>query len=140
MVEIYLRDIKISLGMDILRCKTPDMVEKELHMHFIAYNLIRGLIMEAAKAHGLSPARLSFKGSVAIARQWAPIMAFARSEEQFQTMNKDLLQTIARDPVPWRPGRTEPRAVKRRPKNYQRLTKPRNQFKECPHRNKYSIA
>ena len=92
-------------------------------MHFIAYNLIRGLIMKAARAHGLSPARLSFKGSIAIARQWAPIVACAAEEEQRQAMNKALMHQIARDPVPCRPGRSEPRAVKRRPKNYQRLTR-----------------
>lgn len=138
MAELYLRDIKITMGMDILRGKTPDMVEKELYMHLIAYNLIRGLILQAAHAHGLSPERLSFKGTTSTVRQWAPLMAAASSEEQRKTMHTALRDAIARDPLPLRPNRTEPRAVKRRPKNYQRLTKPRRQFAECLHRNRHT--
>ncbi len=137
MAEIYLRDIKTSMGMDILRCKTPDMVEKELCMHLIAYNLIRGLILKAAKNHHLAPQRLSFKGTVATARKWAPLLATVIDDAKRHHMTQALLDAIARDPVPHRPNRSEPRAIKRRPKNYQRLTKPRHQFKESPHRNKY---
>jgi hypothetical protein len=139
-VELFLRDIKITMGMDILRCKTPDMVEKELYMHFIAYNLIRRLMCNAAREHHLPPDRLSFKGTVATVRQWAPIMAAVTNHEKQQAMTAALLNAIARDPVPLRPNRTEPRALKRRPKNYQRLTKPRKEFIECQHRNKYKKA
>lgn len=138
MAELYLRDIKISMGMDILRCKTPDMVEKELHMHLIAYNLVRGLIIQAAYAQGLFPERLSFKGAADTVRQGAPLLAATTTVEQRNAMTHALLDAIARDPLPLRPNRTEPRAVKRRPKNYQRLTKPRRLFVECRHRSKYS--
>lgn len=137
-VELYLRDIKTAMGMEILRCKTPDMVEKELYMHFIAYNLIRGLMLKAAQSRGISIERLSFKGTTATLRQWAPLLAIVRIHEQRQAMIKALFDAIARDPVPLRPNRIEPRAVKRRPKNYQRLTKPRHLFMECPHRTKYT--
>ena len=137
-VELYFRDIKTAMGMDILRCKTPDMVEKELYMHFIAYNLIRGLMLNAACSHTVSPDRLSFKGTAATARQWAPLIAMARDKEHHREMIQALLEAIARDPVPLRPNRIEPRAVKRRPKNYQRLTKPRRSFVESPHRNNYT--
>lgn len=136
MAELFLRDIKISLGMDVLRCKTPDMVEKELYMHVIAHNLICILLLQAAQTHALSPLRLSFKGTAATVCQWAPIMAAAPKTVQ-KRMYAALLTAIARDPVPLRPNRTEPRARKRRPKNYQLLNAPRHTFKECPHTNNH---
>ena len=140
-VELYLKDIKASLGMDILRCKTPKMVEKELWMHVIAYNLIRVTIQSAAAVSGVPIERLSFRGTLAALRQWAPVLAGntisnKRRRELFFTM----LDYIARDSVPDRPGRTEPRAKKRRGKNYQLLTRPRNIFREIPHRSKYGRA
>lgn len=141
MAELFLRDIKITLGMDVLRCKSPAMVEKELLMHLIAYNLIRILMQEAARQRGLSPHRLSFKGANATLRQWAPLLAAAAlDDERRATMTAALLDAIARDTVPLRPNRTEPRARKRRPKNYQLLNKPRSQFKEIAHRNRYTKA
>jgi hypothetical protein len=137
MAELWLRDIKIAMGMDILRCLTPDMVEKELWMHLIAYNLIRATMNEAAKTHGVSNERISFKGTVATIRQWAPLLAAPSLSTADRLRNHErMLHYIARDPVPERPGRAEPRALKRRPKNYQRMTKPRRQFKETPHRGK----
>lgn len=139
-VELYLRDIKIALGMDILRCKTPDMVEKELWMHAIAYNLIRTLMNQAAHLHGRPIDRISFKGTVDTVRQWAPIMASATQDGAYERNFSAMLRCIAADLVPHRPDRTEPRAVKRRPKNHQRLTKPRKQFKETPHRGKKRAA
>lgn len=139
--ELFLRDIKISMNMDVLRCKTPDMVDKELYMHLIAYNLVRVLMLQAAATKNISPLRLSFKGTVVTVRQWAPMMAAAaKYGSDCSKMYKALINAIARDPVPERPERTEPRARKRRPKNYQLLTKPRKEFKECPHRSKYAKA
>ena len=139
MAELFLRDIKITLGMDVLRCKSPAMVEKELRMHLIAYNLIRALMHKAARERGLSPHRPSFKGANATVRQWAPLLAAAAlDDERRATMTAALLDAIARDTVPLRPNRSEPRATKRRPKNYQRLTKPRHQFKQCQHRSRYT--
>ena len=138
LAELFLRDIKIALGMDVLRCKTPDMAEKELAMYVIAYNLIRALIAKAAQQHGLHPQRLSFKGTMASIRQWAPLIAAAHlPPAQYQLITKILLHYIARDTLPIRPNRTEPRARKRRPKNYQLLNKPRRNFKEIQHRNRY---
>tara|TARA_R110001592_G_C13097828_1_gene743928 strand:- start:11 stop:1219 length:1209 start_codon:yes stop_codon:yes gene_type:complete len=137
MAELWLRDIKIALGMDILRCLTPDMVEKELWMHLIAYNLIRATMNEAAKTHHVSNERISFKGTIATIRQWAPILAATSLSPSDRIRNhRRMLHCIAHDPVPDRPGRAEPRALKRRPKNYQRITEPRKQFKETPHRGK----
>jgi len=135
-IELFLRDIKISMGMDVLRCKTPDMVEKEMVMHIIAYNLVRALMREAARKHSASLERISFKGTCDAIRNWAPILAMASSRKQ-ASLSKALLRSIARNRVPHRPNRAEPRAKKRRPKNYQLLTQPRHLFKECPHRHKY---
>ena len=129
------------MNMDVLRCKTPDMVDKELYMHLIAYNLVRVLMLQAAATKNISPLRLSCKGTVVTVRQWAPMMAAAaKYGSDCSKMYKALLNAIARDPVPERPERTEPRARKRRPKNYQLLTKPRKEFKECPHRSRYAKA
>ena len=138
MAELFLRDIKTTLGMDILRCKTPEMIHKELTMYCIAYNLIRALMLEAASQHDVPLDRVSFKGTVVTVRQWAPVMAAARlGDNKRRRLLAALLECIARDRLPHRPNRAEPRAVKRRPKNYQRLTQPRHVFKESPHRNHY---
>ena len=124
--------------MDVLRCKTPEMVHKELAIYVIAYNLIRATMLEAATRHAVSICRISFKGTVATLRQWAPVMAAASLDKRRRRrLLNALLECLARDTLPIRPNRVEPRAVKRRPKNYQRLTKPRHIFKECPHRNHY---
>lgn len=138
MAELFLRDIKITMGMDILRCKTPEMIHKEISMYLIAYNLIRALMLEAASRHGVSPSRLSFKGTIATLRQWAPVIAAARLDPRSKEhLIEILLMYLARDLLPYRPNRAEPRAKKRRPKNYQLLNKPRSLFKESQHRNHY---
>jgi hypothetical protein len=136
-VELYFRDIKISLGMDVLRCLSPEMVEKELAMHIIAYNLIRATMLQAAHAANKEIERISFKGTCQALREWMPLLACA-SRRQLRGLHVALLYAIARAPVPNRPNRTEPRARKRRPKNYQLLNKPRHQFKEIHHRNRYT--
>ncbi len=137
-VEVYLRHIKTTMGMDVLRCKSPEMVNKELYMHIIAHNLVRAITLQAATAHAVNIERLSVKGTIATIRQWAPTLAQAKSNpEGYNALYQLMLHYIANDPVPCRPNRTEPRARKRRPKNYPLLTKPRAKFKEIPHRNRY---
>lgn len=134
-VELFFRDIKITMGMDILRCKTPDMVRKEIVMHWIAYNCIRYLMVEAATTTGERVRRISFKGCVQALRQWEPHLNQARiSDQEQRRLIRLLYQSIADYNVPERPGRSEPRAVKRRPKNYQLLTAPRHLMKVTPHR------
>jgi hypothetical protein len=136
--ELFLRDIKSSLDMDVLRCKTPDMIHKELWMHVIAYNLIRSLMWMAAQRHQVCILSMSFKSSLASIRQWAPWMAALDSTSRRLSRTQDLLlEYLARQPVPHRSGRVEPRARKRRPKNYPLLNAPRRVFKEIPHRNRY---
>lgn len=136
-VELWFRDIKASMGMEVLRCKSPQMVHKELEMFFIAYNLIRALMVEAGAMHEVPLERLSFKGTVDSVRQFSVAIGQARSRKKQKQLIVDLLAIIARDQVPDRPGRREPRAVKRRPKPHPLLNRPRHQFKEIPHRNRY---
>jgi hypothetical protein len=138
--ELYLRDIKITLGMDVLRCKTPEMVHKELSMFLIGYNLVRLLMLEAAASEHVPLERLSFKGTVATVRAWAPALAGRSSAGERQRLLSLLLRCLAADPLPLRPNRLEPRAKKRRPKNYQLLNKPRHLFKEIHHRNRYTAT
>jgi hypothetical protein len=136
--ELFLRDIKISLHMDVLRCKTPEMIHKELWMHIIAYNLIRTLMWQAAQRHQVCAMSLNFKGCLAYIRQWAPWMAtLDPSSRRFLTTQGLLLKYLAQQILPHRPNRVEPRARKRRPKNYPLLTQSRKIFKEIPHRNHY---
>jgi len=138
MAELFFKDIKISLGMDILHCKSPQMIEKEIWMFVIAYNLIRALMLEAAKQYEKDPLRLSFKGTLSTLRQWTPLfVTVGLSTIKRRALIHELLNYLARDPVPLRPHRNEPRAIKRRKKNFQLLTQPRQLFKECLHRNKY---
>ncbi len=136
-IELWFRDIKTAMGMEALRCQSPKLVHKELEMFFIAYNLIRALMNEAGTCHDVPVERLSFKGSVAAARQFSVALAQAGSKKKQRRLIARLLEIIARDQVPDRPGRREPRAVKRRPKPHALLTKPRHLYREIPHRSRY---
>jgi hypothetical protein len=135
-IELWFRDLKTTMGMEVLRCKKPALLHKELEMHFIAYNLIRCLQGEASRQHEVPQERLSFKGSVDAVRQFSGALAQAGSKKKRNALRARLLEVIAQDEVPDRPGRREPRAVKRRPKPCAWLTAPRHQFKETLHRSK----
>jgi hypothetical protein len=136
-VELHFRQIKTMLGMDVLRCLTPRMVLKELAMHRIAYNLIRALMQRAALTYDVDLERISFKGSLDSLHHYADAIYAAHRKPRKQAQLFDaLLRTIASDLVPLRPERSEPRARKRRPKNYQLLTKPREEMCTAPHRNR----
>jgi hypothetical protein len=123
-IELWFRDLKTSMGMEVLRCKSPKMIPKELEMFFIAYNLIRCLMLQASRDYQVNLQRLSFKGTVDCARQFAAALAQARSVKKHRQLMMNLVQTIATDFVPDRLGRREPRAVKRRPKPCSYLTSP----------------
>ncbi len=131
-VELCFRDIKTTLGLDVLRCHTPELVEKEVWLQAMAYNLVRALMLEAAWTHGVELERLSFKGTVDTLRQWTPL--FAPTMFAFKHARAELLRVIAADLVPLRPNRSEPRARKRRPKSYQLLTRPRHSMIVSPSR------
>lgn len=139
-IELWFRDIKTSLGMEKLSCHSPKMLHKELEMFFIAYNLIRALAVEASALHDVPVDRISFKGTIDASRQFSLAIAQARSQKKQRQLVAELLRVVALDQVPDRPGRREPRAIKRRPKPYPWLNRPRHQFKEIPHRSRYRKA
>jgi putative transposase len=136
-LELCLRGLKTVMGMEHLRCKTPNMAEKELLAYLVAHNLIRCVMAEAARHFNLDLERVSFKGSMDGLRQYSDAIARARSNKMRRQLWEDLLLNLAKDLVPNRPNRTEPRAVKRRPKPYPLLNKPRRQFVEISHRSRY---
>lgn len=136
-VELFFRDIKTTMGMDILRCRCPKMVEKEILMHLIAYNAIRLLMVQAAGQVAVAPRRLSFKASIQALRQWEPQFRHTSDTREQRRLFAALRSSIAGHRVPDRPGRREPRCVKRRPKPFALLTAPRHQMVEIPHRGRY---
>lgn len=129
-IELDLRCIKTTLGMDVLRCLTPAMVEKELWVHLLAYNLIRLLMAQAAAEHGTAPRALSFKHTVQLWSEFTSraVLPEADSAAALQT----LFRLIAQLPTGHRPGRREPRARKRRPKSLPWLKIPRHLARQRP--------
>src|SRR4051794_36512704 len=109
------------MQMEVLRCETPAMVEKEIWMHVLAYNLIRGLMARAAEAHGKEPRDLSFKGSLQALGTFREPLQWARGQRR-RLLWETLLRVIASYEVGDRPDRVEPRAIKRRPKKQKLLT------------------
>jgi len=129
LVELDIRAIKCNLGMDVLRCKTPEMVRKEIWMCLLAYNLIRKTMLQAAMGSGLSPRQLSFANAMqTMAASWGVLPALDRS--RVATMIASQLASLTRPIVGNRPNRIEPRAVKRRPKPMRLLTMPRDAARE----------
>jgi hypothetical protein len=128
--ELDLRSLKQTLQMDILRCKTPELVRKELWTHILAYNLIRTIMAQAATKHGIEPRAISFKGAVQTLEAFQPVLAgLGDPEAELGTVYGHLLDAIATHRVADRPDRYEPRRKKRRPKPYDRLMKPRREAK-----------
>jgi putative transposase len=124
--ELDIRAIKQSLKMDQLRCKTPFMVEKEIWAHFLGYNLVRRVSAQTALSQRIHPREVSFTATKdAVNAFWSQLTVAPESERVRQ--GRLLLQTLGTKKVGNRPNRYEPRAVKRRPKEYDRLTKPRAQ-------------
>jgi hypothetical protein len=139
-IELHFAQIKTTLEIDILRCQSPEMIEKELQVHLIAYNLVRVLMQKAAHLHHVALERISFKGSLDTLRHWAQaIHACSKTPRKQAELINRMLEAIAGDLVPRRPGRKEPRATKRRPKTYQMLTQPRRLMKVIAHRERYYV-
>jgi hypothetical protein len=122
--EVDIRSIKSVMRMDVLRCKTPEMVEKEIWAHLLAYNLLRTVMAVAAAEAGIEPRAVSFKGAKQAVTAFAPKIEAARPEDRAALVDA-LLAVVACHRVGDRPGRWEPRARKRRPKPGSRLTQPR---------------
>jgi hypothetical protein len=122
--EVDLRSMKTHMGMDVLTCRTPEMVRKEVWAHLLAYDLVREVMAQAAREHGVTPRRLSFLGAVQTLEAFRPLL-LAVMEADLPGLIGRILAAIAAHRVGNRPNRYEPRKVKRRPKAYTRLTRPR---------------
>jgi hypothetical protein len=131
-LEMGFDDLKTTLGMESLSCRTPELVQRELFVHLTAYNLLRWLMLQAARETKAPLARLSFKGTLDTLRQWCTAhvqLSGSRQKKRRTLLRRRLLETIGADRVPERPGRHEPRAVKKRSK-YPALCKPRHLQKD----------
>ena len=129
--ELDLRSIKVTLQMDILRCKSPELVRKEIWTHILAYNLIRTIMAQAATKHGIEPRSISFKGTLQTLEAFQPLIAFQghRGSCFRLKLYQKLLDAIVIHRVADRPDRFEPRLRKRRPKHYFLLKKSRSETK-----------
>ena len=129
--ELDLRSLKETMQMDILRCKTPELVRKEIWTHILAYNLIRTIIAQAAIQHDIEPRSISFKGAIQTLEAFQPLIAIAGEHDSaFRVrLYQQLLDAIATHRVADRPDRFEPRKRKRRQKKYDRMMKPRHEIK-----------
>jgi hypothetical protein len=131
-LEMCLDDLKTTLGMEMLRSRSPEMAEREIYTRLIAHNLIRCTMAYAAVEHTVPLERMSFKGTLDALRQFTQAMGQARSLKKRSQLWDKLLETLAADLLPERPGRREPRAVKRVKRKYPRLRRPRHQIKDRP--------
>jgi hypothetical protein len=132
-LELCLDDLKTTLGLETLKCLSPAMAEKELLVGLIAHNLLRCVMAEAAQTHQLALNRISFKGALDALRQFNHALCQTRCARRKKELWAALLLALASDLVPERPGRREPRAIKRRPK-YDLLNRPRAQYRDRPRR------
>ena len=136
-LELCFDDLKTTLGMEMLSCRSSTLVKKELMIFLTAYNLIRWIMLQAARSADVPLDRLSFKGTLDAFRQTS--QALARTGTSYkqrkirQRLWVQLLANLCRDQVPKRPGRREPRAVKK-PRKYEPLRKDRHLFVERPSR------
>jgi hypothetical protein len=125
-VELDIRSLKVTLGMSDLRCKTPFMVEREIWVHLLAYNLIRKVGAQVAQQANVSPRSVSFKAvKQAILGGWQAATRLQGAD--YVRVQKGMLKMLRKQKVGNRPGRCEPRAVKARPKPHKLLTEPRGE-------------
>ena len=123
--ELHLRSLKAVLGMDVLRCKTPEMVQKEIWLHLLVYNLVRELMAQAAAQVMCEPHHISFKGALQTLNCFQELLA-TLPKPRWPELLATLFEAIATHRVADRANRYEPRAVKRRPKPHDLLTVPRD--------------
>ena len=123
--ELDLRALKQSTGMDELRCKAPEMVRKELWVHLLGYNLVRGVMAQSGSVSGVAPRCLSFTGAAHTLLAWAGVLSGAGAVARAEILGR-LWVAVGAHRVGNRPGRVEPRAIKRRKKSYPLLNEPRN--------------
>jgi hypothetical protein len=112
-VEIDLRHLKTTMKMEVLKCKTVAGVKREIAVYLLVYNLVRCIMLESASQQQVNPNRISFADALHWARS-------AAAHEKLPRLKVN----------PDRPWRIEPRFIKRRPKGYPRLNKPRDQLRQ----------
>lgn len=130
-------DLKTVLGLEALRYKSPEMIHRELLTLLVAHNLVRAVMAGAAREHTVALDRLSFTGSLDALLSFAAASAQASTRSQRRRVWAGLLARLAADLVPLRPGRHEPRAVKRRPKSYPHLNRPRRTYRIVRHGSRF---
>jgi len=128
--ELRLRSLKITLQMDVLRTKTPEMVRKEIWAHLLVYNLVRTVMAQAALQAQVCPDEISFTGALQTLNAFLPQLPALQTPEEVQAFWDVVLWAVGVHRVGNRPDRSEPRKVKRRPKNYKRLNEPRAAARE----------
>jgi len=124
--EINLRSLKTHMKMEHLRCKKPNRCRNEVRMHLLAYNLIRGVMVESAIQAGTVPWQISFKGTVQILNQLLPTSMNTTEPLQWA---QQVLKAISEHVVGNRPNRVDPRVIKKRPKGYKLMNRPRNELR-----------
>jgi hypothetical protein len=117
--------------MDVLRCKSPELVRKEVWAHVLAYNLIRTVMAQAAGRYGFEPRSISFKGALQTLEAFQPVIGLRGERDSAVRRNlyERVLEAVASHRVGDRPDRYEPRRRERRPEPYDRLMKPRHEAK-----------
>ena len=134
-VELNFDDIKTTMQAAEMRCQSPAMVRRERILHAIAYNLIRRIMLQSAMQGGKAVDKMSFKGTLDTVRHWQHNTAAQTSAKTRTQAREAMLNLCAADLLPQRPGRSEPRVLKRRPKPYQSMTRPRPEMRVSPSRN-----
>jgi hypothetical protein len=129
--ELDLRSLKQTLQMDILRCKTPDLVRRELWAHILAYNLVRTIMAQAATEHCIEPRTISLKGTIQTLEAFQPLFATQGDCDRVhrRKLYQQFFDAVATHRVADRPNRFEPRLRKRRPKKYDSMLEPRHVIK-----------
>jgi hypothetical protein len=138
-IELDFRAIKTVMQMDVLRCKSPQMVRKEIAVHLLAYNLVRTVMAQAACLAHLLPRQLSFKATLQVLNAFEENLRHA-PRARLSSRHALVLGSIAQLVLPVRPHRVEPRAVKRRPKPHPLLTKPRRLWQQRLRRQQQRLA
>lgn len=124
-MELRLRSLKTSIQMDVLRGLTPEVVRKEIWAHLLVYNLVRGVMAQAARQTPVPPEEISFEGALQTLNAFLPRMQEVPTAEERVELWQRVLTAVGSHRVGQRPNRHEPRVKKRRPKNYPRLKVPR---------------
>ena len=128
--ELRFRDIKTAMGMNHLSCKTPEMVKKEITMFMTAYNLVRSMTLESARISGVRATRISFASSVALMGECMRVAMREKTRASKREFMTTFLELLAENVVPFRPGRSEPRVVKRTEQRFPKMKNPRKSHPE----------